>query len=309
VDNRNSLQYSGAQGAAAGAAIENRNSPQHTGAQGAAAGAAIDNRNSPQYSGAQGAAVGAAVENRNSPQFSGAQGAAAASLVGAGSPNYAAVRGNFNHPTVYGQSWYGAHPSAWIATGWAAGTAWTPTAWATIAGANGYENASTVSYNYGDNVTCVDNNVVVAGQSVGTAEEFAQEASDLAALGATANVTDSEEWMPLGVFAMVRDEKQHPTLILQLAVNKDGILRGNYTDEVTDNTQPIQGAVDPQSQRAAWTVGDNQFCVMEAGLVNLTQNELPALIHKNGTTQRWLLVRLSQPASGAQGEPAAALPE
>ncbi|GEM_PF-2082570 len=41
----------------------------------------------------------------------------------------------------------------------------------------------------------------------------------------------------------------------------------------------------------------NKFCVMEAGLSNLTQNELPVLIHKNGTTQRWLLVRLEQPNS------------
>jgi hypothetical protein len=37
---------------------------------------------------------------------------------------------------------------------------------------------------------------------------------------------------------------------------------------------------------------------MEAGLSNLTENEVPALIHKNGTTQRWLLVRLAQPSQG-----------
>jgi hypothetical protein len=297
AENRNAPQYSGAQGAAAGAGIANRNEPQYSGAQGAAAGAAIDNRNSPQYSGAQGVATGAAAANRSAPEFSGAQGAAAASLAGGGSPNYAAVRGNFTHPNVYGQSWYSVHPNAWAATGWAAGAAWTPTAWTTIAVANRYNNASTVSYNYGSNVTCIDNNVVVDGQQVGTAEEFGQQASDLAESGATAELADSDQWMPLGVFAMVRNEQQHPQLIMQLAINQNGILRGNYTDEVTDTSQPIQGDVDPQTKRAAWTVGENKFCVMEAGLSNLTQNELPALIHKNGTTQRWLLVRLEQPNS------------
>jgi hypothetical protein len=40
---------------------------------------------------------------------------------------------------------------------------------------------------------------------------------------------------------------------------------------------------------------------MEAGLNNLAQGEAPALIHKNGTTRKWLLVRLSQ---ASQGHPA-----
>jgi hypothetical protein len=34
---------------------------------------------------------------------------------------------------------------------------------------------------------------------------------------------------------------------------------------------------------------------MEAGLADLTENEVPALIHKNGKTDHWLLVRLTQP--------------
>jgi hypothetical protein len=45
------------------------------------------------------------------------------------------------------------------------------------------------------------------------------------------------------VFAMVRNEHQHPQLIVQLAINEKGILRGNYTDEIADNTLPIHVAV------------------------------------------------------------------
>jgi len=47
-----------------------------------------------------------------------------------------------------------------------------------------------------------------------------------------------------------------------MAINKQGILRGNYTDELTEHTQPIQGSVDPKTQRAAWTVGDNKTSIM-----------------------------------------------
>jgi hypothetical protein len=84
-------------------------------------------------------------------------------------------------------------------------------------------------------------------------------------------------------------------LITQLAINDQGILRGNYTDEVTNKTSPIEGSVDKQTQRAAWTVGNNKTTVMEAGLSNLTESEAPALVHKNGKTDHWILVRLDQP--------------
>ena len=86
---------------------------------------------------------------------------------------------------------------------------------------------------------------------------------------------------------------------MQLAINKHGIVRGNYTDESSNHTMTIQGAADKTTQRAAWTVGDNQQTVMEAGLDDLTESEAPALIHNKGKTDHWILVRLEQP-KGAQ---------
>ena len=287
-------QASGAQGAAAGAAAANRNAPKASGAQGAAAGAAVANRNAPNVSGAQGAAAGAAVANRNAPNVSGAAGAAA---------GYAAVRSSFDRPDMYGQQWYVDHRGAWSTAGLAAGAAWAPSTWAAVSSYGGYGNNTPVSYNYGVNVTCVDGNVSVDGQNIGTAEEFSQQAADLAETGTEAKTSATEQWLPLGVFAMVRNENDHPHLILQLAINKQGVLRGNYTDEATDHTLPIHGAVDQQTKRVAFTVGDNKNCVLEAGLSNLTQGEAPALIHKNGQTERWVLVRLEK--SNPRGSDAA----
>ncbi len=284
--NRNQSNASGAQGAAAGAAYENRNQPKASGAEGAAAGAAAMNRNQPNASGAQGAAAGAAYANRNQPVMSGATGAAA---------GYAAVRSSFDHSGLYGQDWYGAHPGTWAGAGWAAGTAWSQPGWNAVASHCGYVNSTPVAYNYGQNVTCLNGNVLVNGQSIGTAEEFSQQASEIADSGASAQSTDSEKWLPIGVFAMVQNDQQHPHLIMQLAINQAGNLRGNYTDNATDNTLPIQGGVDPNTQRACWTVGANSSAVIEAGLTNLTQGDAPALIHKNGKTERWTLVRLAQP--------------
>jgi len=37
-------------------------------------------------------------------------------------------------------------------------------------------------------------------------------------------------------------------LVLQLAVNKQGVIRGNYTDTISKQTQPVHGSVDKASQ-------------------------------------------------------------
>ena len=46
-------------------------------------------------------------------------------------------------------------------------------------------------------------------------------------------------------------------LFMQLAVNKDGVIRGNYYNALSDATVPVYGQVDKKTQRAAWTVGDS----------------------------------------------------
>ena len=182
-----------------------------------------------------------------------------------------------------------------------AASAWAPTNWAAVAGHLGAA-AVPVAYNYGENVTYANGQIAVDGQNIGTAAEFSQQAADLAQAGAAAQTSDGDQWLPLGIFAMVRNEQQHPQLIMQLAVNKQGVIRGNFTDEVSESTQPIQGSVDPKTQRAAWTVGTNQTSIMEAGMSNLAQGVAPALIHKNGQTDHWLLVRLEQPGQAASGQ-------
>jgi hypothetical protein len=60
----------------------------------------------------------------------------------------------------------------------------------------------------------------------------------------------------------------------------------------------MEGMVDEKTQRAAWTVVDKKYPIMETGLYNLTEDEAPALIHfADGQTQQWLLVRLQDPAT------------
>jgi hypothetical protein len=208
----------------------------------------------------------------------------------------AAVRGNFDHWGIYGAGWYANHPGAWYPVGWLPGAAWIPATWYSVGAWMSYYPTQPIYYDYGSNVTYQDNSVYVNGQDVGTEDQYSQQAASLAAAGTQAQVSSDGKWLPLGVFALSKPDHTQSDLVLQLAVNKQGILRGNYTDTMTNQTQPIHGSVDKQSQRVAFTVGDNTTTVMETGLYNLTKDEAPCVIHfGKDRTEQWLLVRLKQP--------------
>ena len=141
-----------------------------------------------------------------------------------------------------------------------------------------------------------DDSVYVNGDNAGTADEYYSQAADLATTGAQAEAPADGDWLPLGVFALTKQDATNSDVTIQLAINKQGILRGNYTDTATKMNQVVQGSVDKQTQRVAFTVGDNTENVVETGLYNLTKDEAPALIHfGKDRTEQWLLVRLQQP--------------
>lgn len=210
----------------------------------------------------------------------------------------AAVRTNFNHWGVYGADWYRRYPGAWYAAGWASGYAWRAATWDSLGAYMSYYPSYPLYYDYGTNVTYQDNGVYVDGQNVGTADQYYDQAAQLATAGTQAQAPADGDWMPLGVFGLTRTGETKADVTVQLAVNKQGILRGNYTDVVTNQTQVIHGSVDKTTQRVAFTVGDNTNNVVETGLYNLTKDEAPALIHfGKDRTEQWLLVRLQQPTN------------
>ncbi|MFM7292517.1 MAG: hypothetical protein ACKO6B_15010 [Planctomycetia bacterium] len=73
-----------------------------------------------------------------------------------------------------------------------------------------------------------------------------------------------EDWLPLGVFAVVPQGEaaeggangQHHNY-QQLAVDRQGAIRGNFYDAISDTLQPISGTVDRDTLTASWTVGTN----------------------------------------------------
>ena len=225
------------------------------------------------------------------------------------------IRNNFYNGGWYrGRGWYGDHFHAWWPGGWWGGWGWgmgaglmMGLAWGELAGWGGYGSAP-VAYNYGTTVCYQDDGVYVQGARVGTAEEYAQQASAIAEQGgADAKIPADDQWRPLGVFAMARSEETNPSTFMSLAIDKDGLLRGTYYDAVSDSTMNITGKVDKKTQRAAWTIGDKKTPVYEAGISNLTQQQTTMIVHRDGgKVEQMLLVRVDDKAAGDKGAAAGA---
>jgi hypothetical protein len=163
--------------------------------------------------------------------------------------------------------------------------------------------AEPVYYDYGNTIVYQDGGVYQDGEEVATAEEYAHQAQQVAQTPVEAD-PENVEWMPLGTFSMVREKDTKPTMFLQLAVSKEGIITGTYSNTTSDSAQPVEGHVDKESQRAAWWIGDNQNTILETGIYNLTQDEAPLLVHFGSQqTQNWLLVRLEESAEGTSENP------
>jgi hypothetical protein len=70
----------------------------------------------------------------------------------------------------------------------------------------------------------------------------------------------NSDWLPLGVFAVVppgTQESDQAHNYQQLAVDRQGAIKGNFYDTLSGTVQPITGTVDRTSLTASWTVGAN----------------------------------------------------
>lgn len=222
-----------------------------------------------------------------------------------GGRTWSAVNGNFNHWNCFHPGWYPGHPGAWFPGKWAAATVWAGATWAALTGWWGY-GSDPMYYDYGGDVGYSEGEIYYGDEPVATEEQYYNEATDIAAMGDQTTATD-EEWLPLGVFGLVVDGQKDTDKLFQLAVNKAGLIRGNYYDIISNQVLPIEGAVDAKTQRAAWHAKDKPDIVIETGIYNLTNDEVPVLVHYGpDKTEQRMLVRLENPEEPTAPEETAA---
>jgi hypothetical protein len=204
--------------------------------------------------------------------------------------------GYWNWGTAWWPGYYPSDPWWW----------WSNASWSSLA--NFVSVPADPAYvDYGANVVYEGDTVYVDNQAL-PAEQY-----DKPMLEAATNVkqpppplppsdpNQPTEWMPLGVFALVPEETGDPIMFFQISINREGTMSGAFQSTITNDTRPIAGHVEKNSQRAAWRIGDNTETIFETTLGNLTQDVSPIAVHfGNSRTQTWLLVRMPEPAPAGQ---------
>ena len=173
----------------------------------------------------------------------------------AGQPTVAAATPVAAESVAFTADWYAKHPEAWRpaksqADWWKNSDVATITAWlgqpAQLVMAAG---------------TAADSGNAVA--TAGGADAGADGLQSVLVLPAghqnAVGPADSD-WLPLGVFAVVPPGTQDTAQAhnyQQLAVDRQGAIKGNFFDTLSGTVQPITGTVDRTALAASWTVGAN----------------------------------------------------
>ena len=166
---------------------------------------------------------------------------------------------------------------------------------ALLGGWIGYGAGQPASYAYGENIYYEGDQVYYGDQPVQPPRSMPNRPMP-SPPAPPATTPESGEWLPLGVFALTQDGQAsgvEPTLFMQLAINKQGVIAGTFKNMETDQTQTLEGMADKKSQRVAWCVAGQQRPIMETGSRQSHAGFRPALVHfADGQTQQWLMVRL-----------------
>jgi hypothetical protein len=200
----------------------------------------------------------------------------------------------------WGRPWYwwgwatAPYLDSWLGFGWDQPCYWD------------YGPGDYVTYNYGTNQFYQQDQPPVP------ANDYYKQVYDLAhsAPPVNADNTAQSDWLPLGVFAVTKPGRQDENWMVQLGVNKQGVLTGTYYNQDKDSAHPLLGTVDKQSHKAAWYFADGTEnpMVFETSLDNLTEPQSTVMVHFGpGDVGVWQMVRLERPEAAQnqsqQGQP------
>jgi hypothetical protein len=108
-------------------------------------------------------------------------------------------------------------------------------------------------------------------------------------------VVEQGGWLPLGVFAVVtpgdRATAATSHSMQQLAVDREGTVRGNFVDSLSGTVHPIRGSIDPATLTATWSVGTGggRFT---AAIASFTAEPHAVAMTVGGVTHDMALARL-----------------
>ncbi len=215
-----------------------------------------------------------------------------------------AARSAFQDYSAFSPAWFAQRPKAWNTRGYVRDV-WSTPSWTEVTDWLGGDLPD-YQYMYGGDLIYDGNTVYLCGRPVAAADKYYDSAVNIARKGVSnrtrqgAAPNADSQWLPLGVYQATRGGDKSNVMLFQLAVNKAGVVRGNYYDPAYKNVQLLEGSVDKGTERVAWIVADRPNVVFDVLLYNLTQPETSMLVHLGKDKQeQWTFVRLDQKAGGA----------
>lgn len=100
-------------------------------------------------------------------------------------------------------------------------------------------------------------------------------------------------WLPLGTFAALPAggaAEAVPHVFLELALHRDGRVRGNYFDALADSVQPVTGRLDRQTGTFTWRVARGPECTTPAE--GLTSGRAEVRVEGPDGGRTWTLLAL-----------------
>lgn len=190
-----------------------------------------------------------------------------------------------SNPQPFTAEWYLDHPNAWKATHPYAGPATAAVTTAAVA-----TWFATVPAYAGGTTT------VVAGEEMDVSDPSSDVSYEDPADSPANAPTDTRQWMPIGIFAIMPEGQANATRMIQLAVARDGSLRGSHYDVLSEEVAEVRGTVDKEQLEATWRIGQAQTIAFTAPLDALTGPDGMVTVHlPNGGTTAWRTVRIEQP--------------
>ncbi|HBO46460.1 MAG TPA: hypothetical protein DD670_21535 [Planctomycetaceae bacterium] len=198
---------------------------------------------------------------------------------------------------VFTSQWYAKHPDAWQHVKSGANMWTTVNSWSTLA--NWVSVNATAPSDY---VLVYEEDTYYLNDEAVTAEQYIVDIIDLATENqSNMGTTNPNDWMPLGVFVVTPSgSTQTPNRVFQFAIHKNGQLAGTCYDASSGKPIRITGSLDKETQRVAWTLGENNETVMETSLGNFVENQSTVTLHQGGSTETMTMVRLEGPVKQAQ---------
>lgn len=193
--------------------------------------------------------------------------------------------------------WYGGNINVNLNPWWW----WQPVVWQGYSVIYGSIPPEPIVYDYGTDIVMESSDVYVDGEQIDSAADYRQQAlvlanpSDVPPPPAPIDAKDASI-VPLGVWALVQQEKGDAIMFYQLSMTREGLITGGYYNVLTGESAPVTGSVDKKSQRVAWHTGEKSNSVVECNLYGLTKDQTACFVHfGTSQTQEWLLVRLPDP--------------